>query len=68
MSPKQLALATIGPMLLATGLSATAAEEVITQGIDVDVRQSIDEAPQGQSSPDIGRDVQDLGDGSTNDG
>lgn len=68
MNPKQLALATIGPVLLATGLSASAAEEVITRGIDVDVRQFIDESPQGQSGPDIGQDVQDLGDGTTNDG
>ena len=68
MRPKQLALATIGPMLLAIGLSASAAEEVITHGINVDVRQFIDESPQGQSSPDLGQDVQDLGDGTTNDG
>jgi hypothetical protein len=68
MSPKQLAFATFGPLLLATGLCVSAAEEVITQGIDVDVRQFIDEAPQGQSGPDIGQDVQDLGDGTTNDG
>lgn len=68
MSPKNLALATIGALLLVTGLTASGTEEVITQGIDVDVRQVIDEAPQGQASPDIGQDVQALGDGTTNEG
>lgn len=54
--------------MLATGLAVLAAEEVITQGIDVDVRQYIDEAPQGQPDPSIGQNVQDLGDGTTNEG
>lgn len=67
MSPNQLTFATFGTLLLATGLCA-AAEEVVTRGIDVDVRQFIDESPQGQSGPDIGQDVQDLGDGTTNEG
>ncbi len=68
MSPKKLSLVDIGHLLLAFAITASAAEEVITQGADVDVRQVIDEAPQGEPGPAIGQDVQDLGDGTTNDG
>ena len=71
MSPKNLAVATFGPLLLVSALMAHAEMEVITNGIDVDVRQTIDESPQGQPDPatDQGIDnVQDLGDGTTNEG
>ncbi len=68
MSTKKLVLATIGSLLLSTGLTASATEEVITNGIDVDVRQVVDEAPQDQAGPDLGDNVQDLGDGTTNEG
>jgi len=71
LSPKNLARATIGPLLLVTALTAQADEEVITDGPDVDVRQYIDESPHRQPSSDADQgvaDVQDLGDGSTNDG
>lgn len=67
MRPTNLTLATIGSVLLATVLTAPADEAVITQGVDVDVRQYIDESPQGPS-PDLGQNVQDLGDGTTNEG
>ena len=66
MNSKNLAIVTIGPLLLATALAASADQEVITDGIDVDVRQFIDESP--QTGPDLGQDVQDLGDGTTNEG
>ena len=71
MSPKNLAFAAFGPLLLAGALTAHADEEIVTNGIDVDVRQYIDESPQAQSGPDtVGdtADVQDLGDGTTNEG
>jgi hypothetical protein len=71
LSPKNLAIATIGPLLLMTALTAVADEEVITNGIDVDVRQSIDESPQAQPDQASDQDVQtvqDLGDGTTNEG
>lgn len=71
MSSKNLAIATFAPLLLATALTAHAEEEVITNGIDVDVRQYINESPQAQTDPaaDQGIDnVQDLGDGTTNEG
>jgi hypothetical protein len=71
LSPKNLACATIGPLLLVTAFIAQADEEVITNGPAVDVRQYINESPHGQPDPvaDQGvADVQDLGDGSTNDG
>ena len=68
MSPKNLTRATIGPLLLAIGLTAAAEEVVITNGIDVDVRQVIDQAPQGRPGPAIGEDVQDFSDGTTNEG
>ncbi len=71
MSPKNLARVTIGPLLLASALAAQADQEVITNGLDVDVRQYINESPHAQPNPDADRgvaDVQDLGDGSTNDG
>ncbi len=67
MSRKNLVLTTLGAVLLATGMTALADEAVITDGIDVDVRQFVNEGPQ-QPTPDLGDDVQDLGDGSTNDG
>ncbi|EGV19182.1 hypothetical protein [Thiocapsa marina] len=67
MSPKNLPVLTIGPLLLAIALAASAEEEVSTDGIDVDVRQSIDENPQGRTYPGID-DVQDLGDGITDEG
>jgi hypothetical protein len=71
LTPKNLARATIGPLLLVAALAAQADEEVITNGLDVDVRQYINEYPHGQPDPvaDQGvANVQDLGDGSTNDG
>jgi hypothetical protein len=49
-------------------LSASAAEEITTDGNAVDVREYIDPAPQGTPGPSIGEDVQDLSDGSTNEG
>lgn len=71
MSPKNLAVATFGTFLVLGAIVTAADEAVITNGIDVDVRQYIDESPQGQS--DVGADqgtdnVQDLGDGTTNEG
>jgi len=66
-SPKNLPAVIIGLLLLAIPLAALADEEVITDGLDVDVRQSIDERPQGRTYPGIDN-VEDLGDGSTNDG
>lgn len=71
MSPKHLARTTIVPLLLVSALAIQADEEVITNGPAVDVRQYIDESPQSQPNQDAGQgvaDVQDLGDGSTNDG
>jgi len=71
LSPKSLAIATFGPLLVVAALAADADEEVITNGIDVDVRQYINESPQGQpqAAEDQGMDnVQDLGDGTTNEG
>ena len=71
MNPKNLAFATIGSLLLVSALTAWADEEVITNGLDVDVRQYIDESPHGQPDPAAEQsvaNVQDLGDGSTNDG
>nr|WP_300988840.1 hypothetical protein [Thiocapsa sp.] len=49
---------------MAIALAASADEEVITDGIDVDVRQFIDEDRQGRTYPGIDN-VQDLGDGIT---
>ena len=71
MNPKKLAFATIGSVLLVSALTTWADEEVTTDGLDVDVRQYIDGSPNGQ--PESGADqgvanVEDLGDGSTNDG
>jgi hypothetical protein len=71
LSPKNLAIATVGPLLLVSALMAHADEAVITDGIDVDVRQYINESPQGQTSTAADQgvyDVQDLGDGTTNEG
>lgn len=71
MNPKNLAFATIGSLLLFSAFAIRADEEVITDGLDVDVRQYIDESPHGQPDPDADQgvaNVQDLGDGSTNDG
>lgn len=68
MSPKNLTHVALCPLLLAVGLSASAAEEITTDGNAVDVREYIDSAPQGQPGPSIGEDVQDLSDGSTNEG
>jgi len=71
LNPKTLAIATFGPLLLAAVLMSDADEKVITNGIDVDVRQYINESPQGQpdAASDQGiYDVQDLGDGTTNEG
>ncbi len=67
MSPKNPPVVTIGPLLLAIALAASADEDVITDGIDVDVRQFIDEDPQGRTYPGIDN-VQDLGDGITDEG
>lgn len=67
MSPKNLSAVIIGPLLLVVALAVFAAEEVITDGLDVDVRQFIDERPQGRTYPGIDN-VQDLGDGTTNEG
>lgn len=71
LNSKHLAFATIGSLLLVSAFSASAEEEVITNGLDVDVRQTIDESPHGQIDPGADQgvaDVQDLGDGSTNEG
>jgi hypothetical protein len=71
LSSKNLALATIGPVLLVATFTARADEEIITDGPAVDVRQYIDESPHGQPDPAADQgvaNVQDLGDGSTNDG
>lgn len=68
MSPKNLTFKAIGLLLLATGLAAFAAEEITTNGNAVDVREYIDPAPQGGPGPAIGEDVQDLSDGTTNEG
>jgi len=67
LSPKNLAIVTLGPLLVTAALAASADEEVITDGIDVDVRQYIDEDPQGRTYPGIDN-VQDLGDGTTDEG
>jgi len=56
-----------GILLLTSALDASGDEAVITNGLDVDVRQFIDERPQGRTYPGIDN-VQDLGDGSTNAG
>jgi hypothetical protein len=48
-SPKNLPAVTIGPLVFTIALAASADEEVITDGIDVDVRLSIDEDPQGRT-------------------
>jgi hypothetical protein len=71
LNPKNLAFATIGSLLLCSAVTTWADEEVITNGLDVDVRQYIDESPQGQPDPAADQgvaNVEDLGDGSTNDG
>lgn len=68
MSPKTLTLKAIGLLLLAAGLAVSAAEEIINNGNAVDVREYIDSSPQGESGPSIGEDVQDLSDGTTNEG
>jgi hypothetical protein len=79
LNPKKLAFATIGSVLLVSTFMTWADQEVTTDGLDVDVRQYIDESPNGQPDPeadqgvdqDAGQgvaDVEDLGDGSTNDG
>ena len=68
MSPKNLILKTIAFLLLATGPAAFAAEEITANGNSVDVREYIDPAPQGEPGPAIGEDVQDLSDGTTNEG
>ena len=67
LSPKYLAIATIGPLLVTAVLAVSADQEVITNGIDVDVRQFIDEDPQGRTYPGIDN-VQELGDATTNEG
>jgi hypothetical protein len=67
LSFKNLPVVTVGPLLMAIALAAPADQEVISDGIDVDVRQFIDENPQGQTYPGIDN-VQDLGDGITDDG
>jgi hypothetical protein len=66
-SSKNLPAVITGFLLLAIPLAALTDEDVITDGLDVDVRQSINERPQGRTYPGIDN-VQDLGDGSTNDG
>jgi len=65
---KNLIRATSGALLLAIGLTTAAEEEVITDGINVDVRGVIDAAPQGDADAGIGQDVQDFSDGTTNEG
>jgi hypothetical protein len=67
MSPKTLSTIAIGALLSAAALAASADQEVITDGAAVDVRQFIDEDPQGQTYPGIDT-VQDLGDGTTTEG
>jgi hypothetical protein len=71
LSPKNLMLAAFGPLLLVAAVTAHSDEEVTTDGIDVDVRQYIDESPQAQPDPAADQNmdnVQDLGDGTTNEG
>lgn len=68
MSSKNLTLTALCPLLMTVVLSASAAEEITTDGNAVDVREYIDPAPQGTPGPSIGEDVQDLSDGSTNEG
>ncbi|WP_295393239.1 hypothetical protein [uncultured Thiodictyon sp.] len=68
MNANQLTRAAIAPLLLAIGLAALAEEVVTTDGIAVDVRQVIDPAPQGLGGLAIGADVQDVSDGTTNEG
>ncbi len=71
MNPKKLAIATIGSVLLVSTFMTWADEEVTTDGLDVDARQYIDESSNGQRDPGADQgvaDVEDLGDGSTNDG
>jgi hypothetical protein len=68
LSPKKQTHKAIGLLLLATGLAAFATEEITTNGNAVDVREYIDSAPQGDPGPAIGDDVQDLSDGTTNEG
>lgn len=68
MNHTKLIMKTLPVLLLSVGLSASAEEQVIIQGIDVDVRQTINEAPQREAANNIGQDVQDLSDGTTNEG
>ncbi|HYN76833.1 MAG TPA: hypothetical protein VES73_03455 [Lamprocystis sp. (in: g-proteobacteria)] len=68
MSPENLTRIIICCLLLTAGLAASAAEEVIVNGIDVDVRRTIDSGPQRDPEGDIGQDVQALGADGTNDG
>ena len=58
----------LSPLLMAAALCAHAEQVVIEQGASVDVKNTIDPAPQGRPGPSIGEDVQDLGDGGTNEG
>ncbi|WP_295450477.1 hypothetical protein [uncultured Thiodictyon sp.] len=69
MNPKTLTRATTATLLLAIGLTAAAEQVLINDndGINVDVRGVIDQAPQG-GGPAIGADVQDMSDGTTNEG
>jgi len=71
LNSKNLVFAAFSPLLLVGALTAHADEEITTNGIDVDVRQYINESPQAQSGSDTVGDtdyVQDLGDGTTNEG
>jgi hypothetical protein len=70
LTPKTLTRATITVLLLAIGLTAAAEQVLINDndGINVDVRGVIDQAPQGGPGPAIGADVQDMSDGTTNEG
>lgn len=68
MNPNPLTRATIAPLLLAISLTATAEQVLTTDGINVDVRGVIDQGPQGGPGQAIGADVQDMSDGTTNEG
>ncbi len=66
--PRLHLIAAVAPLLMASALSAHADRVVIEQGASVDVQNFIDPAPQDRPGPSIGEDVQDLGDGGTDEG
>jgi hypothetical protein len=69
MSPRYALHTATATVLLAAAIGANAETIVIQQGADVDVQNTINPGPQGgPPGPSIGEDVQDFGDGSTNEG